>query len=155
MLQYNESPRLLYKWTEHWKSTKDHNGLQNHTIKVNNSKLIDLVIRIALTRVILMLWFSNFQRKSIINFRMFLYLETYFLRVTVSLLCRLQAVLLIHVQIYPYQISKGRRIVRPCDQHSNETVTLRKRVTKYKNMRNGWSNFFKKIENRVQLKRSR
>ena len=25
-------------------------------------------------------------------------------------------------------------IVQPCDQHSNETMTLRKHVTKYKNM---------------------
>ena len=40
---------------------------------------------------------------------MFSYLETCFPRVTVSLLCRLQAVSKIHVQIYPYLINEGRR----------------------------------------------
>ena len=29
---------------------------------------------------------------------------------------------------------KRYEIVRPCDRHSNETVTLRKHVTKYKHM---------------------
>ena len=53
-------------------------------IKVNICKLIDLVIKIELT--------SNFNVTLIIHFRVFLYLETCFLRVTVSLLCRLQAV---------------------------------------------------------------
>ena len=44
---------------------------------------------------------------------------------------------------------KGVEIVRPCDRHSNETVTLGKHVTKYKNMRNGWTNFSEdKFENR-------
>ena len=57
-------------------------------LKVNNCKLIDLVIRIQLTRAILMILFSNFLINSFIHIRMFLYLETYFLRVTVSLLCR-------------------------------------------------------------------
>ena len=41
-----------------------------------------------------MLRFSNFLRNSIIHFRMFLYIETFYLNVSVSLLCRLQAVLL-------------------------------------------------------------
>ena len=39
---------------------------------------------------------------------------------------------------------KGDEIVRACDQHSKETMTLRKHVIKYQNMRmveNGWSNF--------------
>ena len=31
-------------------------------------------------------------------------------------------------------------IVRTCDRQSNETATLKERVTKYENMRNGWSN---------------
>ena len=57
-----------------------------YKIKVNNYKLIYLVIRIELTRVILILRFSKFLRNSIINFRIFLFLGTYFLRVTVSLL---------------------------------------------------------------------
>ena len=55
-------------------------------IKANNCKFIDLEIRIELTRAILMPWFPNFQRNLTTHFRMFLYLETCFLRVTVSLL---------------------------------------------------------------------
>ena len=80
-----------------------------YKIKVNNCKLIDLVIRIELPRAILMPRFSNYLRNSIIHFCMFLYLETCFLRVTASLLCRLHAVLKTHVPIYPYRISERRR----------------------------------------------
>ena len=36
---------------------------------------------------------------------------------------------------------KAAEIVCPCDRHSNETATLRKHVTKYKNMRKWMSNF--------------
>ena len=37
--------------------------------------------------------------------------------------------------MYPYPISEGKRNVRPCDRHSNETLILRKHVTtKYKHM---------------------
>ena len=73
---------LPYKWTELSKSPKiTINGPQNR------AKLIDLVIRIELTRAILMLLFSNFLRNSIIIFQMFLQLETCF-----QLLCGLQAV---------------------------------------------------------------
>ena len=61
-----------------------------------------------------------------------------FLRVTVSLLCRLQAASKIHVPIYPYLISEGRR---NCSilivTGTAEAVTLRKHVTKYKHM-NKW-----------------
>ena len=39
---------------------------------------------------------------------------------------------MIHVPIYPYLISEGNEIVRACDRHCNETVTLTKHVTKYK-----------------------
>ena len=46
-----------------------------YKIKVNNRKLIDLVIRIVLIRAILMLRFSNLMKKSIYHFRMFLYLK--------------------------------------------------------------------------------
>ena len=46
----------------------------------------------------------------------------------------LQAVSMIHIPIYPYLISEGGEIVRPCARHSNETVTHGKHVTKYKNM---------------------
>ena len=65
---------------------------QPYKIKVNNFKLIDLVIRVELTQAILMLRFSNFLRNSIVHFCMYSYLGTYFLRVAVSLLCRLKPV---------------------------------------------------------------
>ena len=39
------------------------------------------------------------------------------------------------VAIYPYLISEGDEIVRACDWHRNETVTLTKHVIKYKYMR--------------------
>ena len=42
---------------------------------------------------------------------------------------------------------KGDKIVRLCDRHSIETVTLRKHVTKYKNMRNWMVDFLRKFEN--------
>ena len=90
--------QLLSQWTK-----------TPYKIKVNNCIVIDLVIRIELTRLILMPGFSSFLRNSIIHFRMFLYLKTFFLRVTVSLLCRLQAVSKIHVPMYPYLISEGGR----------------------------------------------
>ena len=38
-----------------------------------------------------------------------------------------------YIWIYS-QLVKGDEIVQPCDQHNHETVTLRKHVTKYKNM---------------------
>ena len=72
--------------------------------------MIDLVIRIKLYRAILIPGFSHFLGNMNINFRMFEYLVTCFLRVTVSLLCRLQAVSKIHVPIYPCLIiNEGRR----------------------------------------------
>ena len=43
---------------------------------------------------------------------------------------------------------KGDEIVRPYERHSNETVTLRKHVTKYKHMRKWMVEFLRKIENR-------
>ena len=56
-----------------------------YKIKVDNCKFIDLVIKIELTRAILIPRFSNFLRNSRTHFRMFLYLKTCFLRVTVEL----------------------------------------------------------------------
>ena len=74
---------------------------------------------------------------------------TCFLRVTVSLLCRLHAVSKIHVPIYPCLIiSEGDEIVRPFDQHSNETATVRIHVTKYKHIRKLMLVFLGKFENR-------
>ena len=40
----------------------------------------------------------------------------------------------------------GDEIVQPCYRHSNETVTLGKHITKYKNMRKWMVKFFKKFE---------
>ena len=51
-------------------------------------------------------------------------------------------------QFIPYLISEGDEIVRPCDRHSNETVTLRKHATKYKHMRKWMLEFLRKFENR-------
>ena len=39
---------------------------------------------------------------------------------------------------------KGDEIVRLCDLHSNETVTLRKHVTKHKNMRKWMVEYLRK-----------
>ena len=44
---------------------------------------------------------------------------------------------------------KGVEIVRLCDRHSIETVTLRKHVTKYKNMRKWMVEFVRKFDNRA------
>ena len=94
------------------------------------------MIRIKLNRAILMPRFSHFLVNRTINFRMFECLVTCFLRVTVSLLCRFQAVSKIHVPIYLCLIiSEGRRnrhtATKPFDRHSKETATVRKDVTKY------------------------
>ena len=68
-----------------------HNGPPTqYKIKLNNCKLINLVIKIQLTLEILMQRFSNFLKNSTFNFHRFLYLVTCFLRVTVLLLCRSQ-----------------------------------------------------------------
>ena len=53
------------------------------------------------------------------------------------------------VPIYPYLISEGDEIVRACDRHNNETVTLTKHVTKYKYMRKWMVKFLGKSHSRV------
>ena len=127
---------ILCKWTMHgkWPSiTAD-----QHLTKL--SKVVNLVIRMELTRTILIPWLSNFRRNLIINFWRFLYLITCFLRVTVSLLCRLQAVSKTHVPIDPYMwLVKGEENVRTCDRHNNEFVTLRKMLPNINTCKNGWS----------------
>ena len=98
--------------------TSDPNTVQN------KSKLIDLVKRIELTRAILMPRFSNFLRNSTLHFGMFLYLVTCYLRGTVSLLWRLQAVPKIHVPIYPSLIREGKRncsTLWPAQQRSRDS----------------------------------
>ena len=117
--------------------------------------MIDLVVKIELTRAILMPRFSNFLRNSTIYFCMFLYLKTCFVRVTVSLLFQLQSVSKIHVPFYPYLISERRRncsILWPAQQSRSQEISgninLRKHVTKYKTIRKRMVEFLKKFENR-------
>ena len=45
------------------------------------------------------------------------------------------------VPIYAYLISEGDEIIRACDRHWDETVTLTKHAIKYYTCGNGWSNF--------------
>ena len=51
-------------------------------------------------------------------------------------------------QFIDIELVKGDKIVRPCDRHSNETVTLKKHVTKYKHKQKWMVEFFGKFENR-------
>ena len=53
------------------------------------------------------------------------------------------------VPIYPYLISEGDEIVRACDRHRNETVTLTKHVTKYKYVQKWMVEFLSKSQSRV------
>ena len=119
-----------------------------YNIKVNNCKLIDFVIRIVLIRIISMPRFSNFLSNSIIHFRMFLYLETCFLRATVSLLRRLQAVSKIQVPIYLYLISDRRRNCSALWPAQQQNPDSQEHITKYKNMRKLMVEFLRKFENR-------
>ena len=107
-----------------------------------------MVIRIKLNWAILMPRFSHFLGNITINFRMFECLVTCFLGVTVSLLCRLQAVSKIHVPIYPCLIISEDEINRPFNRHSNETATVRIHVTKDKHIRKRMLVFLGKFENR-------
>ena len=53
------------------------------------------------------------------------------------------------VLIYLYVISEGDEIVRACDQHWDETVTLTKHVTKHKYMRKWMVEFLSKSQSRA------
>ena len=50
--------------------------------------------------------------------------------------------------VVAYMPVKGDEIVGACDRNSNETVTLRKHFTKYKNMRKWMDEFLTKSEGR-------
>ena len=52
-------------------------------------------------------------------------------------------------QFIPNQLETGDEIVRPCDRHTNETVTLRKYVTKHEKTRKWMVEFLRKFENCV------
>ena len=51
-------------------------------------------------------------------------------------------------QFIRIKLMKGDEIARTFDRHSNETVTLEKHVTKYKNMRKFMVKFLRKSESR-------
>ena len=51
--------------------------------------------------------------------------------------------------IYHHLISEGDEIVRACDKHWDETVTVTKHVTKYKYMRKSMVEFLSKSLSRV------
>ena len=51
--------------------------------------------------------------------------------------------------MYPYLFSEGDEIVRACDRHWDEAVTLMKHVTKYKYMRKWMVGFLSKSQSRV------
>ena len=80
---------------------------------------------------------------STIHFRMFLYLVTCFLRATVSLQCRLQAVSNIHVPIYPYLICEGRPNCSSLwlAQQRNHDSHAGNMLPNTNTCKNGWSNF--------------
>ena len=50
-------------------------------------------------------------------------------------------------QFIPIYLVNGAEIIWPCDRHSNETVVLRKHVTKYKHIRKWMDEFLRKFEN--------
>ena len=77
----------------------------------------------------------------------FFYLLTYFLRVTVSLL-GLQARQIRLPSLIWYGLIGTCIIDTACDRHGNETVTLRKDVTKYKNIRKWMGEFLRKSDSR-------
>ena len=113
----------------------DHNGPPRYKIKVKNK--ID--------------WFgvknrvnsSNFNATILRNSNIhFLHvLLTCFLRVTASLLCRLQAVSKIHVPIYPSLISEEKwncSTFLPAQQRNRDSGNT---LPSIKTCENGWSNF--------------
>ena len=51
-------------------------------------------------------------------------------------------------QFAPIKLEKGVKIVWDCDRHSNETVTPREHVTKYKNKRKWMVEILTKYESR-------
>ena len=78
------------RWPHHKTRTLDNAIARNGTQK-NESKLIDLLMRIELTGAILITRLCDLLRNSTIHFRMYLYLVSCFVRVTVSSQCRSQA----------------------------------------------------------------
>ena len=88
-------------------------------------------MRKELTLEILSPRLSDFLRNPTIGFGIFLYFKLYQ-----------------EFQFNPIELSNENEIVRACDRHSNETVTLRKHVTKYKNKQKLMVEFLRKSESR-------
>ena len=113
-----------------------------------------MLLQIELTRAILSPRLSDFLRNSTIHFPpCFCYLVTCCLKVMVSLLYMPATNWIrdtcFNLSLYIYLIIVKRdEIVRSCDRHSNEAVTLRKHVTKYKNIRKWIVEFLRKSESR-------
>ena len=89
-LVYSTHGGMINRWPHQKTNTLDDVLARNSTYK-KWSKLIDFVMRIELTSVILMTRLWDLLRNSTIHFRMYLYLVTCFVRVTVLFLCRSQA----------------------------------------------------------------
>ena len=85
------------------------------------------MIRIELTRTILMLRFSN--------------------RGFVAIYAGYKPYHRYTFQFIHIALMNGDEIVRPCNRHSIQTVTDRQHVTKYKNMRKWMVEFLRKVEN--------
>ena len=107
------------------------------------------MIRIELTWAILMPCVSNFLRNSTIHVRMFLYLVTCFLRVKISLLCRLEAESKIHVPFYPYLISKESKLFGlVTGTGTKQWLSGNMLPCKHKHRRKWMVKFLNKFENR-------
>ena len=109
----------------------------------NWSKLIDLVMQLEQLNATIFKFSQKFDH-SFSHVFIFIYLVTCFQIVTVSLLCRLQGKAISSPCTNRGINNIGTYIFNTaCNRHSNETMTLRKHVTKYININtweNGWSN---------------
>ena len=90
----------------------------------------------------------KFSEKFHHQFSHFLYLVTCFLRIMVSLLCRSQR----RTILSPFTKLDRDKLEHvffdtACNRHSNGTVTLRKNISKYKNVRKWMVEFLRKFEN--------
>ena len=83
----------------------------------------------------------KFSRKSKINFRMILYLVICFLRVKVSLLCRLQAVPKIHVPIFPYLMWWKKKLFDLVTCTATKPRLSGDILPNINTCKNGWSHF--------------
>ena len=98
--------------------------------------------------------FTNFLKKFTIHFCKCFYLVTCFVRVTVSLLCRSQGRTISSPSTNKRGINWNKYLwysnetdwTKPL--HSNETVTLMKHATIYKNMRKWLVDFLRKFSSR-------